>query len=867
MSEQAPIFLKDYKVPDFKIKETFLEVDIFDDYTDVSARHTVIKNSADAHNLVLNGEHLFLQEVLVNKQKVNADCYELTGDHLTLFNCPEAFELEIKNRIYPHENKALEGLYISGHIFCTQCEAEGFRRITYSLDRPDNMTIYKTKIIADKKYPFLLSNGNCIEKGELGSRHFALWHDPYPKPSYLFALVAGDLGKVSDTFLTKSGRTVLLEIFVDKGNEFKCHFALESLKKAMKWDEDVYGLEYDLDIYMIVAVDSFNMGAMENKGLNIFNSSCVLADPATANDDDFLNIESIIAHEYFHNWTGNRVTCRDWFQLTLKEGLTVFRDQQFSADQHGEGLQRIRDVKQLIQRQFVEDQGSLAHPIRPEKYHAINNFYSATVYDKGAEVIRMMFNTISAQNYYKGMKHYFTHFDGMAITTENFIQSLEVGSGISLSAMETWYHQAGTPTLCIAAKYSKDFKLILSLEQKLDQSVNEGITLKPQGIPVHFSFIDIDLEKITLPPGVTRSTEGTLKYFMTDFKAELEFKNVEKFPLISFNRNFAAPIHVDYNYRDSDLAAIAMKETDVFNAWQAMQSLWERSILDYSQEKINLICDVLTSVLTRSELNYGLAAEMMDIPSDHDINSDLLHYQLDLVHENRNLLIAEVTQHLHSLLHEVYSKINSNKSNTFDSQSVFKRALKNKILFYLGAVQGYEEIISKQYYESSLMTDVESALTVACTYQHSSYLELLSDFYNKWKHDNLVMNKWLTIQAKTCQGSSSVEELSALELNEVYNKFEPNKVRALWGTFMKNSAQYHRLDGKGYEKIINLVVELDHYNPQIASRIARGFDEYNKLDVPRKKIFKKYFEKVVFSKLSVNTLEIMNNIKNHMMDN
>lgn len=868
------IFLKDYTPSEFRIPKIQLHFELHEGHTIVESKlyiepNPLCTNKKEA-SLFLNGEDLELESIFLNDCELTKNQYELSKTGLKILNPPQnSFQLKIKNKIFPEKNTALEGLYKSGSIYCTQNEPEGFRRITYFIDRPDNMSIYETKITADqKKYPFLLSNGNPIErKSHPDGRHSVTWQDPFPKPSYLFALVAGNLGKIEDQFITCSGRKIALEIYCDPGNEHKCSHAMESLKKSMRWDEETFGLEYDLDIYMIVAVDAFNMGAMENKGLNIFNTRCVLASAESETDREFQLIEGVIAHEYFHNWTGNRVTCRDWFQLTLKEGLTVFRDQEFSSDMTSRAVKRIEEVNNLRIRQFQEDSSPLAHPIRPESYIEINNFYTATVYDKGSEVIRMIHTLIGKENFRKGIDLYFKLYDGQAVTTENFIHAMQSASGYDLSQFTNWYHQAGTPKVKVKTQFNPDQKeLILECTQTCPDTPKQK-NKKPFVIPLAVGVLNSKGEDcINETPHEYYKNSKILT--LTKDQETFKISPISDFKALSINRGFSAPIELELDQTYEDLSFLMAHDSDSFNRWDSGQQLCVHLIKDlvntYKNNKNwSIPSSVFTafhSTLKNEKLDCSFKSIALKIPSLSYLANQYKLIPLEALCDAhdffRKVIALELKSELDLTYHTLY------KTNDDQDLSYIKageRSLKNMCLKYLlSCDESYAPIALKQYENSKNMSDRLEALDALCFYGYPEAKSALDNFYLEWKDDKLVLNKWFEAQA-LCKKEGTIENVVALSKHKSFDKALPNNIYSLVRTFTSNYYQFHHLSGKGYEFVADLIIELDSINPTTASVIATSFRNINFLDEKRQSLMKKELNKVLAKKdLARATYEIIN---------
>lgn len=864
MTESKMVYLKDYKPSPFLIDEIDLTVDLFDLETKVTSKLKVKRNpnGEKANDLFLNGEEIKFVSATLNGKKLSSGDYLLESEGLTIKNVPDSFVLEILNLTNPAENKALDGLYKSGKMFCTQNEPEGFRRITYYIDRPDVMAKFTTKVIADKElYPVLLSNGNPMNRGDLSNgRHFVQWQDPFKKPCYLFALVAGDLGLVKDTFKTRSGKKVELEIYCDKGNEQKCHHAMESLKKSMKWDEETFGLEYDLDIYMIVAVDSFNMGAMENKGLNIFNSAYVLADQKTATDQNFTSIEGVIAHEYFHNWTGNRITCRDWFQLTLKEGLTVYRDQEFSSDMNVRSVVRLQEVNRLRTMQFAEDGGPTAHPIKPTSYMEINNFYTLTIYEKGAEVIRMIATLLGKDGFRKGMDKYFELFDGGAVTTDDFIHAMSVANNnFDFTQFKRWYTQAGTPELKVSWNYdAKNATYTLDLEQSTPKSPVQDSVL-----PFHFP----------LAMGLIGQDGKELHREVIQVKKEKEsfvFKGIKSAPTLSINRNFTAPIRVFAPYSSKELAHLMSYDTDGFNRVDACQRL-AGEVINSAVMALNLkkrpaidreFITAFGVALNDKKLDPATKALTLSLPAEELIKQDHNPINFDSIFEARKLIKEELARSYQKEILTMIKELSKRGAYELNPIAIGERDLL-RVLFDYAMNAPNDEIVAllySHYKNASNMTDEINSLSTLIYYNSARSNEAVEAFYKKWKHDGLVIQKWLTIQARSPH-ESVFEKVLELENDPVFDKSVPNFVRALLVAFATNYRGFHHNSGRGYRYIADKTIEYDRMNPQVAARLAQSFSDYNKVTDHQRNLMKPELMRIKNStNLSKNVTEIVNKI-------
>jgi len=868
------IYLKDYRKPDYQIEQVDLEFKIESD-TSVWVKSNLKMCRGETNTksapLVLNGTHLQLVEVRLNGAVIAPDQYKLTDKDLTLTGLPQAFEFGTTVKINPRENLALEGVYAAGKVLCTQCEAEGFRRITYFLDRPDVMSKYRVAIIADPKiYPVLLSNGNLIKDENLAEGlKRVTFDDPFPKPSYLFALVAGNLNFIRDTFKTKSGRKVNLEIYAEPGQESKCQHALVSLVKSMKWDEDTFGLECDLDDYKVVAVDAFNSGAMENKGLNIFNSQYVLAQPETATDGDYQNIEGVIAHEYFHNWTGNRVTCRDWFQLTLKEGLTVFRDEEFSSDMNDRSVKRISDVRVLRDAQFPEDAGPNAHPVRPQSYIQIRNFYTATVYNKGAEVIRMIQTLIGVGAFRKGITKYFELYDGQAVTTDDFITAMELASGKDLGPFRrSWYAQAGTPTLKINTSYDAAKQTYtLNIEQIPAKNVkrdcdNQGPP-QPFIMPLAVGFLDQRGDAIAgvCPHAVGTDSHGSVILEIKDWKHTFEFKNISEKPVPSLLRDFSAPVYLDYSYSEADLAHLAAYDTDDFVRYDSGQKLAEivlrqrialqqkgQSDRSAPNEALSekVFFHAFSKLLHDQKLRSAFKSEALILPSLTSLLERMEFCDYDAVFLARESLLTDLAAKNESSWIDLYQRHSKPTKYEITSRAMGERALKNRALAALVQLEKpeYYELAKKQVQTATNMTDEIAALSILVNSRASQKEEALDNFYKKWQHEFLVINKWLIVQASSKE-ARVIDRVKKLATSPVYQPKNPNMIRALYGVFARNLPRFNAKNGEGYHLIADQIIFIDGFNSQIAGRMIPVFGHYKKLDSARKVLMKAALEKIL----------------------
>jgi aminopeptidase N len=873
------IYLKDYQPADFLIDQVDLTFELEESFTRVRSVLQLKKNaSSDASSLVLMGECLELGEVKLDEVLLDSNAYKVDDTTLTIFDVPVSFSLEIETLIKPQENFSLEGLYKSSGNYCTQCEAEGFRKITYFLDRPDVMTLFTTTIIADKKkYPVLLSNGNPVDAGDYDDGwHWATWQDPYKKPCYLFALVAGDLAFIEDRFTTKSGNDVRLRIYVQHHNIDQCDHAMASLKKSMLWDEEIFGREYDLDVYNIVAVDDFNMGAMENKGLNVFNSKYVLAKQQTATDTDFINIEGVIGHEYFHNWSGNRVTCRDWFQLTLKEGLTVFRDQQFTADMNAAAPKRIDDVNILRTAQFAEDAGPMAHPIQPDAYQEINNFYTVTVYNKGAEIIRMIYTLLGKQNFRKAMDLYFERYDGQAVTTEEFICCMEEVSQLDLTQFRRWYKQSGTPEISVKEHFDDSAKTYtLKLSQYTPATPGQEEKL-PFHIPVKISLMNQQAQPISLQPVTDQQSstgEQTADFSVLNFinkRQQFEFKNVEEKPVLSILQGYSAPVRLHFDRDDKELAFCMAHESDDFNRWEAGQQLSSRlilSIVDSIQSLETLAAETLVlpdyyidackKTLLDDKLDKALIARALTLPSLMYIGEMMPEIDVDAIHQAREFIYSQLAQKLETELLQVF-QTNSQDEYDLSPESMAKRFLRNQALFYLMYGEQGAQLANRQYQSADNMTDQMAAFKLLVHHESEYSAEVIEKFYQQWQQDNLVLDKWFTVQA-TIPHVSAITGIKQLFEHDDFDIKNPNRVRSLLGAFCSaNPVCFHDISGFGYELLGQYIETIDPINPQIASRLCVPLTRWKRYNETRQILMKAELQRLIsLPELSKDATELV----------
>ncbi len=825
-------YLKEYKKPDFTIEKTELVFILHEESTRVESRLSIRRLTQDGNApLILDGVNLSIIELQIDDEYLDDSRISYDGDKLTICDVPHRFMFTASVEIYPAKNTRLEGLYRTQGNYCTQCEAEGFRHITFYIDRPDVMSVFTTTVHAARKaFPYLLSNGNKIDSGVDGDRHWVKWFDPFPKPSYLFALVAGDFARICDHFITRSGRKVELIIYTEHHNRDKCGHAMHSLQKAMKWDEDIFGLEYDLDLYMIVTVDDFNMGAMENKGLNVFNTHYVLANPETATDNDYLGIEGVIAHEYFHNWTGNRVTCRDWFQLSLKEGLTVFRDQKFSSDMMSRSIQRINDVRVLRSHQFSEDAGPMAHPVRPESYLEINNFYTATVYNKGAEVVRMIHTLLGADKFHLGMDLYFERYDGQAVTTDDFVSAMQDASGIDLSRFLRWYEQSGTPGIDIKRIYDAEKQsLVIRVRQIAGHS--KGVTNKSFHIP--FKMALFDQAGRALPLNEAGNKEQVLDILHED--QSFEFQNIPQLPLLSAFRGFSAPVNFSSDLSLAELARLMAFDSDTFNRWDAAQQLSLQVMLNLIEaEKIEKD-DHLESLLTAFDIRLNddqmdkpLLAEMLQLPGEKYLAEKCSPVNIMKIYKVREFIKLQIAKTFKARFLELYESCHQ---TTYEvtPEAIGKRSLKNICLGYLTLLQEerYYVMAENQFNHASNMTDQVASLVAIKNQNNATRKRMFSAFYDQWSTTTLVIDKWFTLQAAS-RYDNALDEILKLEKHPAFNLQNPNRARSLLGSLQSNSVIFHDPSGRGYEFLADKIIELDSQNPQIAARMASAFLNWKK---------------------------------------
>ena len=853
------IYLKDYQEPKYLIETVDLNFILEAEYTRVVSRlkitHNPNNNTRHAA-LELLGEELTLISVALNGVALTDSQYKLTAESLTIVDVPQntTFTLAIENTINPKANSALEGLFVSNHMLCSQCEAQGFRKITYFLDRPDVMARFTTTLIADKTlYPVLLSNGNKVAHGELiDNRHWVSWEDPFKKPCYLFALVAGQLECIEDHFTTMSGRDITLQIFVEAHDIDKCAHAMQSLKNSMRWDEQVYGREYELDLYMIVAVGHFNMGAMENKGLNIFNTKFVLARPDTATDMDYEHIEGVIGHEYFHNWSGNRITCRDWFQLSLKEGFTVFRDQEFTADQTSKAVKRINDVNALRTRQFTEDVGPLAHPIRPEAYIEINNFYTLTVYEKGAEVVRMIRTLLGTELFHKGADLYFQRHDGQAVTCEHFVQAMEDASDKDLSQFRRWYAQAGTPMLKVEQDYDADKRsYTLTLSQTIPGQKNAAVL----HIPVKVALFAADgmIMDASVVDAVTQNNELTLE--LTASTQSFVFENILSQPVLSILRDFSAPVKLQMQRPLTELAFLLQHDNDSFNRWEAGQQLTASIIFELisaiKQGKSLTIPDALVDsfkvLLEQPAPDLSYLACLLSLPAESYLAEQMTVIDVDAIHLARQTVKRSLAEQLTEQITALYIKNHQDEAGELNSAAIGRRRIKNLCLDYLTQLDtdASHQLANEQFSSAKTMTDQIVALGAIVNSENPEKKACLQQFYQQWQDEALVIDKWFSLQASSPLPDTFAVVQSLLQ-HAAFDLKNPNRVRSLVGAFSQaNPIHYHMKNGQGYQLLADQVIALNSLNPQVASRMVSALTQWRRFDKQRQGLMKQQLERII----------------------
>ncbi len=855
------VLLKDYQSPRYKILETRLSFDIYDGTTEVRNQLTLERDPqapSDAP-LVLDGQDLELVSISLDGETLSGNEYQVDDTSLTIFSLPEACEVSLTTRIKPEENTALEGLYKSRTMYCTQCEAEGFRKITYHQDRPDVLAKFTTSITADAdRYPVLLSNGNPISDNTEDGRRTVTWEDPFPKPSYLFALVAGDLDVVTDTFTTMSGRSVELRIYSEAHNINQCGYAMDVLKRAMTWDEQVFGREYDLNIFMIVAVEDFNMGAMENKGLNIFNTACVLASPDTATDMAHLRVEGVVAHEYFHNWSGNRVTCRDWFQLSLKEGFTVFRDAQFSSDMNSRTVKRIEDVSFLRAVQFAEDSGPMAHPVRPASYIEISNFYTTTVYEKGAEVVGMLRTLLGPERFRSGSDLYFERHDGSAATTDDFLAAMQAVTDVDLEQFQRWYEQAGTPLLVVSSDWEAG-TLTLEITQSCPATPGQPEKL-PFHVPIVLGLLDrhgtplscADLEFSFSDVVELRETDNCLLLHLTSDWAELVIRGLDSEPLVSFLRDFSAPVRVEFPRTSENLGLLAVHDPNGFARWDVMQSVLvseiHRLIIESGQPS-RFVVDLFETLIdktiacSRDAEQLSMFATMLTLPDENYLFQQQTAIDVDGICRARDSLRRSLAITLKTRWQSLYEVNEITDGYRPDALSMARRQLRNTAFAYLAEAADRDEaqtLIDCHYGSADNLTDRRAALSavVNCDVVSQEFrAQLLDDFYQRWQNESLVVNLWFSVQATA--RNANAETICHLEEHPGFDKRNPNKLRAVYASFgQMNQRNFHASDGSGYDLLAQRIIELDQFNPQIAARLIQPLTRWRRYDEQRRQLMR-----------------------------
>ncbi|MBU2631429.1 MAG: aminopeptidase N [Proteobacteria bacterium] len=865
MKKPKTIYLKDYKPADYIVDQVDLTFNINEDETMITSILKIHKNFdvADKNTpLCFDKGNFEISSVIANGMVLLPGEYDAGDDYFKLARTPDVFELEIASVLKPEENTTLEGFYKSGNILCTQCEAQGFRKITPFPDRPDVMAIYSCTIVADKTtYPVLLSNGNLVDFGDLdNNRHFVRWEDPFKKPSYLFAVVAGDLEHIHDQFTTQSGKIVDLKIYSEKENIDKCGHSMTSLKQAMEWDENRFGLEYDLNLYQIVAINDFNAGAMENKGLNIFNSKYVLANPETATDEDFLNIQGVIGHEYFHNWTGNRVTLKNWFQLSLKEGLTVFRDQEFSSDLNSRGVKRISNVRNLRGYQFPEDDGPMTHPVMPESYIKMDNFYTMTVYEKGSELVRMIHQLIGEKKFRRGIELYFKKFDGMAVTIEDFVGAMESVSGVDFKQFKTWYFQSGTPTVTVARSYNPDLKqLTIAFEQNTLPDRNQS-KKQPLHIPVNFGIIDCKGNDIT--------PQGKALIELKSDKETFIFDNIPENSLPSLFRQFSAPLKIKTDFTDEELAFLMANDTDDFNRWDSAQTLFFKELkriinILRSDEDLSVSSNLIHAfkkALLDTGTDRAFLAKALSLPIETEIKDHVDLVEVNAIHKARLYLKQEIARQLKNHFFTVIELCSKSDPLSISHGAMADRSLKNLCLSYLGSLKQKDitPLIFDHYAAAKNMTDEIAAFKILSEIDPDTKQKAVDTFYSKWKHDKLVLDKWFAVQAGSTL-PNTLEIVKSLTHHPDFSIKNPNKVRSLIYMFaMQNHINFHQQDGNGYRFIADQIILLDQINHNVAARLSSCFNHWKKYDAPRKALMKKELERILsIQTLSKNVYEIV----------
>ncbi len=871
-SQRPVIRRKDYQPYPWNLQQVALNFEIGDQLTTVSSvmHLSLVESGKGRADIVLDGQQLELVSIFLNENELDQQAYSCDANQLVIHNAPAVCTLRIQVRLRPQENTALEGLYSSGNFLLTQCEAEGFRKITYFPDRPDVMTRFEVRIQADQqRYPMLLSNGNAIDSGSTDDgRHWVVWEDPFRKPAYLFALVAGDLAFIEDEFITRSGRKVELRVYTEQRNIDKCDYAMQSLVRAMRWDEQRFDLEYDLDIYNIVATDNFNMGAMENKSLNIFNTKYVLARPETATDLDYQGVESVIGHEYFHNWTGNRVTCRDWFQLTLKEGLTVFRDQEFSSDMQSRAVKRIRDARDLRNRQFPEDAGSMSHPIRPDQYSEINNFYTMTVYQKGAAIIRMYHTLLGEEGFQKGMKLYFERHDGEAVTCDDFLAAMADANDTDLDFFGRWYSQSGTPEVTVDGSYDaqhKTFTLRLSQHTPATHDQAEKQLLL---IPFAMGLLSQQGEQIPLQlEGEKLAVGNTRVLQLQQAEQEFVFQNVPAAPIPALLRDFSAPVKLHYDYSARQLGVLMQHDPDPYVRWQAAQQLAETAILEnvrLHSQGLEMQLDpnlskAFEALLQDQQTDPALLAEAMYLPAEDYLGEQMAVIDVDGIHAAREFTRRKLAEQLQDLFKARFQQLNTGQPYSNSAAAMAERSLKNVCLSFLAELEWGQQLALQQFSNCDNMSDSMAALAALVYVDSAHASEVLQQFEQRWTEDALVMDKWFALQAIK-PGDGAVQRVEQLLQHQAFSMTNPNRVRSVVGAFaMSNPTGFHAASGAGYRWLADRVIELNRINPQIASRMAAAFNQIKRYDAGRQALMTRELKRIAdVPELSGDVAEIVN---------
>lgn len=873
-TEETPqaIYLKDYQKSSYVIEKTELWFELGECLTNVKSKLYVRRVDGTQEPLVLNGEGLRLIELYVDGVALMTEQFKVTSDKLTIYEVPENCQIEIEVEINPGANKSLSGLYTSNGNYCTQCESHGFRRITYFLDRPDIMSVFTTTITADvASFPHLLSNGNCIDRGDLpGGRHWVKWHDPSLKPSYLFALVAGSFEVLNDEFTTCSDRKVKLALYVEKGKVSQAGFAMSALKKSMRWDEETYNREYELDIYMIVAVSDFNFGAMENKGLNVFNDRYILAKGDTATDYDFLGVDVVIAHEYFHNWSGNRVTCRDWFQLSLKEGLTVYREEKYTEAVSVADVVRIQQAKLIQTAQFKEDSGPMAHPIRPSSYIDMNNFYTVTVYEKGAEVIRMIETLLGEATFKKALDEYFLRFDGQAVTTDDFVDVMEEVSGVDLKQFRLWYDQAGTPVVTIKETYDeKNAKLVVELEQDTPPTYGQAVKSNLH-IPILFRFYGENGKVIKPKKHQDLKTQGPGQYLysLKDSKEKIILEGIKVRPIVSCLEKFSAPVKLDQEMAVMDRIVLVEHGLDGYQRRFQIEQVYLEFLTTLlscdHEDKFPMVPDYIVNVFTTTLLDEksdpAVISEILALPKEPFLLEKLPGTDITKLCTAIQYLRREIASRSYDQLVEKYHQMSPVVPYQYNVEEVSKRSLRNFCLYMMNMAEDRKgvELAVNQYKLADNMTDMMGAIGALLNQSTPELDEVLKSFFDRWQHDPLVVDKWLSAQALS-NAEDVLERVKKLTNHESFDIQNPNRVRALIGTFThSNLAGFHREDGQGYIFLTKKVLQIQDFNPQLAARLVAPFLYWNRYDQSRQQLIIEQLRVInSYDKLKSNIYELV----------